>query len=81
MDAGLIAGLKVNRVVRAPVLAGIANALDKRNKLYEEYRALIFDLGSTLKISVMSIEDGVFENLSQDEVEDIGGQKFDQMLV
>ena len=72
VDAGTIAGLRVNRVVSAPVLAGISNALDKRSR-DEEYRALIFDLGNTLKISVMQIEDGIFENLSQDEVEDVGG--------
>ena len=70
-DAGTIAGLK-SAITDAPSLACFANSLDKRYGR-ELYHALVFDLGHTLKISVMEIEDGIFETLSQDEVQDFGG--------
>uniref|UniRef100_A0A2I2Z3Z9 Heat shock cognate 71 kDa protein n=1 Tax=Gorilla gorilla gorilla TaxID=9595 RepID=A0A2I2Z3Z9_GORGO len=59
-DAGTIAGLNVLRIINEPTAAAIAYSLDK--KVRAERNMLIFDLGSgTFDVSVLTIEDGIFE--------------------
>ena len=58
-DAGQIAGLDVLRIINEPTAAAIAYGLDKRE---EEKMVLIFDLGGgTFDVSLLSIDDGIFE--------------------
>ena len=58
-DAGSIAGLEVLRVINEPTAAAIAYGLDKKGK---EENILVFDLGGgTFDVSLLSIEDGIFE--------------------
>jgi molecular chaperone DnaK (HSP70) len=60
-DAGAIAGLNVLRIINEPTAAAIAYGLDKK-KSSGESQVLIFDLGGgTFDVSLLSIEDGVFE--------------------
>ena len=60
-DAGVIAGLKVLRIINEPTAAAIAYGLDKK-KGEGECNVLIFDLGGgTFDVSILSIEDGIFE--------------------
>ena len=60
-DAGVIAGLTVARIINEPTAAAIAYGLDKKN----EQKILVFDLGGgTFDVSVLEIDDGVFEVLS-----------------
>jgi L1 cell adhesion molecule like protein len=59
-DAGVIAGLNVLRIINEPTAAAIAYGLD--NKSSQEKNILIFDFGGgTFDVSVLSVEDGVFE--------------------
>merc|ERR1719347_1855810 len=60
-DAGMIAGLNVLRIINEPTAAAIAYGLDKK-KGEGECNVLIFDLGGgTFDVSILSIEDGIFE--------------------
>merc|ERR1711863_70164 len=59
-DAGVIAGLTVLRIINEPTAAAIAYGLDKKGG--GENNVLIFDLGGgTFDVSVLTIEDGIFE--------------------
>nr|BAN65322.1 dnaK protein [Babesia bovis] len=59
-DAGTIAGLNVMRIINEPTAAAIAYGLDKKGS--EEKNVLIFDLGGgTFDVSILTIEDGIFE--------------------
>ena len=59
-DAGTISGLNVLRIINEPTAAAIAYGLDK--KVGQERHVLIFDLGGgTFDVSVLTIEDGIFE--------------------
>ncbi|XP_033630189.1 heat shock 70 kDa protein IV-like [Asterias rubens] len=79
-DAGVIAGLKVLRVVNEPTAAALAYGLDK--KLQGEKHVLIFDLGGgTFDVSVLTIDDGMFEVLSTAGDTHLGGEDFDNRLV
>merc|ERR1719502_423651 len=58
-DAGVIAGLNVQRIINEPTAAAIAHGLDKTGG---EKNILIFDLGGgTFDVSLLAIEDGIFE--------------------
>ena len=58
-DAGVIAGLTVERIINEPTAAAIAYGLDKRGG---EHHILVFDLGGgTFDVSILTIDDGVFE--------------------
>merc|ERR1712080_59365 len=60
-DAGVIAGLNVLRIINEPTAAAIAYGLDKK-KGSGESNVLIFDLGGgTFDVSILSIDDGIFE--------------------
>lgn len=59
-DAGIIAGLNIKRIINEPTAAALAYGLDKRSN--KESNVLIFDLGGgTFDVSLLTIEDGVFE--------------------
>ena len=79
-DAGTIAGLNVLRIINEPTAAAIAYGLDK--KFGGERNVLIFDLGGgTFDVSILTIEDGVFEVLSTAGDTHLGGEDFDSRLV
>ena len=78
-DAGTIAGLNVVRIINEPTAAAIAYGLDKKNK---EENIVVFDFGGgTLDISVLNIEDGVFEVKATNGDTHLGGEDLDNVLV
>ena len=80
-DAGVIAGLNVLRIINEPTAAAIAYGLDKRTKSGEQ-NVLIFDAGGgTFDLSVLSIDEGVFEVKSTAGDTHLGGSDFDNILV
>jgi heat shock 70kDa protein 1/2/6/8 len=81
-DAGTIAGLNILRIINEPTAAAIAYGLDKKNKKTEEQNVLIFDLGGgTFDVSILSIDDGIFEVKSTAGDTHLGGEDFDNRLV
>ncbi|KAH7005748.1 heat shock 70 kDa protein [Fusarium venenatum] len=79
-DAGLIAGLNVLRIINEPTAAAIAYGLDK--KVEGERNVLIFDLGGgTFDVSLLTIEEGIFEVKSTAGDTHLGGEDFDNRLV
>lgn len=79
-DAGTIAGLNVLRIINEPTAAAIAYGLDK--KTAGERNVLIFDLGGgTFDVSILSIDDGIFEVKSTAGDTHLGGEDFDNRLV
>ena len=82
-DAGTIAGLNVMRIINEPTAAAIAYGLDKKaNKGDGEQNVLIFDLGGgTFDVSILTIDDGVFEVKATAGDTHLGGEDFDSRLV
>jgi L1 cell adhesion molecule like protein len=82
-DAGVIAGLNVLRVINEPTAAAIAYGLDKKKGSGAgASTVLIFDLGGgTFDVSILQIEEGVFEVKSTAGNTHLGGEDFDQRLV
>ena len=79
-DAGTIAGLEVKRIINEPTAAAIAYGLDKQGQ--GEKNVLIFDLGGgTFDVSMLTIEDGIFEVKSTNGHTHLGGEDFDNSLV
>lgn len=79
-DAGKIAGLNVKRIINEPTAAAIAYGLDQKGK--GEQHILIFDLGGgTFDVSLLAIEDGVFEVKATSGDTHLGGEDFDNKLV
>jgi heat shock protein 1/8 len=79
-DAGAIAGLNVLRIINEPTAAAIAYGLDK--KVGKEKKILIFDLGGgTFDVSVLAIEEGIFEVKSTAGDTHLGGEDFDNRMV
>ena len=79
-DAGKIAGLNVLRIINEPTAAAIAYGLDKQSG--DERNVLIFDLGGgTFDVSLLSIEDGIFEVKATAGDTHLGGEDFDNRLV
>jgi heat shock 70kDa protein 1/2/6/8 len=79
-DAGTISGMKVLRIINEPTAAAIAYGLDKKSK--EERNVLIFDLGGgTFDVSLLAIDDGVFEVKATNGDTHLGGEDFDNKLV
>ncbi len=79
-DAGAIAGLNVLRIINEPTAAAIAYGLD--NKTEKERNILIYDLGGgTFDVTLLSIEEGVFEVKSTAGDTHLGGEDFDTRLV
>merc|ERR1712209_282155 len=80
-DAGVIAGLNILRIINEPTAAAIAYGLDKK-KGSGESNVLIFDLGGgTFDVSILSIDDGIFEVKSTAGDTHLGGEDFDNRLV
>ncbi|OUM56658.1 hypothetical protein PIROE2DRAFT_18623 [Piromyces sp. E2] len=78
-DAGLIAGLNVLRIINEPTAAAIAYGLDKKSE--GEKNVLIFDLGGgTFDVSLLTIEDGIFEVKATAGDTHLGGEDFDSRL-
>merc|ERR1719433_2699719 len=81
-DAGVIAGLNVLRIINEPTAAAIAYGLDNKNKSNKESNVLIFDLGGgTFDVSILSIDDGIFEVKSTAGDTHLGGEDFDNRMV
>ncbi|VDL19807.1 unnamed protein product [Hymenolepis diminuta] len=79
-DAGVISGMNVLRIINEPTAAAIAYGLDK--KVGSERNVLIFDLGGgTFDVSILSIEDGIFEVKSTAGDTHLGGEDFDSRMV
>lgn len=79
IEAGEIAGLKVERIINEPTAAALAYGLDKKN---EDQKIIVYDLGGgTFDISVLEIGDGVFEVKSTDGDTHLGGDDFDNMII
>ncbi|KAK4438257.1 Luminal-binding protein 5 [Sesamum alatum] len=77
-DAGTIAGLHVERIINEPTAAAIAYGLDKEG----ERNVLVFDLGGgTFDVSVLSIDNGVFEVLATSGDTHLGGEDFDHRVM
>ena len=79
-DAGTISGMNVLRIINEPTAAAIAYGLDK--KVGGERNVLIFDLGGgTFDVSLLTIEDGIFEVKSTSGDTHLGGEDFDNRMV
>ena len=79
-DAGSISGLNVLRIINEPTAAAIAYGLDKKGA--GEKNVLIFDLGGgTFDVSLLTIDDGVFEVKATAGDTHLGGEDFDNKLV
>jgi L1 cell adhesion molecule like protein len=80
-DAGSISGLNVLRIINEPTAAAIAYGLDKQSDAGER-NVLIFDLGGgTFDVSLLTIEDGIFEVKATAGDTHLGGEDFDNRLV
>lgn len=78
-DAGAIAGMNVLRIINEPTAAAIAYGLDKKDG--KSRKVLIFDCGGgTHDVSLLNIEDGVFEVLATGGDTHLGGSDFDQRI-
>ncbi|MEE6493949.1 hypothetical protein FKM82_016975 [Ascaphus truei] len=81
-DAGAIAGLNVLRIINEPTAAAIAYGLDKKGTGGGEKNVLIFDLGGgTFDVSILTIDDGIFEVKSTAGDTHLGGEDFDNRMV
>ena len=79
IEAGEIAGLKVERIINEPTAAALAYGLDKKSK---ESKILVFDCGGgTHDVSVLEIGDGIFEVKSTDGDTHLGGDDFDNAII
>merc|ERR1719217_1864073 len=79
-DAGSIAGLNVLRIINEPTAAAIAYGLDKQSS--SERNVLIFDLGGgTFDVSLLTIEEGIFEVKATAGDTHLGGEDFDNRTV
>ncbi|XP_072176771.1 endoplasmic reticulum chaperone BiP-like [Diadema setosum] len=78
-DAGTISGLNVMRIINEPTAAAIAYGMDKKEG---EKNILVFDLGGgTFDVSLLTIDNGVFEVVSTNGDTHLGGEDFDQRVM
>merc|ERR1711931_120775 len=78
-DAGTIAGLNVMRIINEPTAAAIAYGMDKKDG---EKNILVFDLGGgTFDVSLLTIDNGVFEVVATNGDTHLGGEDFDQRVM
>lgn len=78
-DAGTISGLNVVRILNEPTAAAIAYGLDKKQG---EKNIMVFDLGGgTFDVSILTIDNGVFEVVATNGDTHLGGQDFDQRVM
>ena len=77
-DAGVIAGLKVARILNEPTAAAIAYGMDEK----AESTILVYDLGGgTFDVTLLTVDDGVFEVLATAGDTHLGGEDFDQRVM
>jgi Fe-S protein assembly chaperone HscA len=77
-DAGRLAGLEVLRIINEPTAASLAYGLDKRNRGI----IAVYDLGGgTFDISLLKVEDGVFQVLATNGDTHLGGDDIDELLM
>lgn len=77
-DAGTISGMSVKRIINEPTAAAIAYGLDKKG----EQNILVFDLGGgTFDVTLLTIDNGVFEVLATNGDTHLGGEDFDQRVM
>lgn len=80
-DAGTIAGMKVQRIINEPTAAAIAYGMDK-TRGEKESNVLVFDLGGgTFDVTLLTIDNGVFEVLATNGDTHLGGEDFDQRVM
>merc|ERR1712213_80753 len=78
-DAGTIAGMTVMRIINEPTAAAIAYGMDKKDG---EKNVLVFDLGGgTFDVSLLTIDNGVFEVVATNGDTHLGGEDFDQRVM
>jgi len=78
-DAGTISGMTIMRIINEPTAAAIAYGLDKKEG---EKNVLVFDLGGgTFDVSLLTIDNGVFEVVSTNGDTHLGGEDFDQRVM
>jgi heat shock protein 5 len=78
-DAGTISGMNVARIINEPTAAAIAYGLDKKGG---EKNILVFDLGGgTFDVSILTIDNGVFEVISTNGDTHLGGEDFDHRVM
>ncbi|KAJ4819709.1 Heat shock 70 kDa protein [Rhynchospora pubera] len=81
-DAGVISGLNVMRIINEPTAAAIAYGLEKKASSAGEKNVLIFDLGGgTFDVSLLTIEEGIFEVKATAGDTHLGGEDFDNRMV
>ena len=79
-DAGKIAGLNVLRIINEPTAAALSYGLDKKDS--DDLNILIFDLGGgTFDVSILNIDDGMFEVKATAGDTHLGGEDFDNILL
>merc|ERR1711879_160676 len=78
-DAGTISGMTILRIINEPTAAAIAYGLDKQNR---ETNIIVYDLGGgTFDVSLLTLDEGVFEVLATNGDTHLGGQDFDQNVI
>merc|ERR1739846_161645 len=78
-DAGVIAGMTVMRIINEPTAAAIAYGMDKKEG---EQNILVYDLGGgTFDVSLLTIDNGVFEVVATNGDTHLGGEDFDQRVM
>lgn len=78
-DAGYLAGLKVERIINEPTAAAIAYGLNKKHR---DTNIIVYDLGGgTFDVSLLTLDEGVFEVLATSGDTHLGGEDFDQRIV
>ncbi|RFP63469.1 molecular chaperone DnaK [Hymenobacter lapidiphilus] len=78
-EAGAIAGLEVKRIINEPTAAALAYGLDKD---HSNHKVAVYDLGGgTFDISILELDNGVFEVLSTNGDTHLGGDDFDQVII
>lgn len=78
IDAGKIAGLKVERIINEPTAAALAYGLDKEG----EYTAAVLDLGGgTFDVTIMEMDSGVFDVISTSGDNNLGGADMDEAII
>lgn len=79
-DAGVIAGLKIHRIINEPTAAALAYGLQSGSN--HEHNVLVFDLGGgTFDVTLLTLDDGVFEVKATGGNTHLGGEDFDNRLV
>lgn len=78
-DAGVIAGLEVERIINEPTAAALAYGIDKND---QDHTILVYDLGGgTFDVSILDIGDGTFEVISTAGDNRLGGDDFDEVII